>query len=222
MHPSRPRYLDAGLTNDEVRSRLGRDANLPLRHERHADVLEDTGMDKRWLRIRDKLVSQAGSGYLIGLLGKRGTGKTQMAVQLALHRIGIRQTVLYTDAMDIFLWIRSAYGDDAKLNELVAISEFVSPSLLVIDEASERGESAWEDRLLVYLLNKRYNYCQDTILIANLTAGEFSETLGPSIVDRIRETGALIECDWEPKRAAARERFGNENTAKKGSDDENN
>lgn len=218
---SRPAWI-SDLSPDVAIKRLGDKANLPLRHRNHAAGIGDTCKNHPdWERIRDILIYKQGAGYLFGLLGPRGTGKTQIAVNVGLHRIAIKWPVLYVKTMDIFLWIRSTYNDE-NLCELDALSEFLSPSLLIIDEAGERGETAFEDRMLSYLLDKRYDACLDTILIANLTIKAFTESVGPSIIDRIRETGSLIECNWESKRAAAREQFGNENVNdnKKGNSDE--
>ncbi len=148
-----------------------------------------------WRKSRKGILSQTGHGFLVALLGKRGTGKTQIAVEAILLNCRLYRPALYVTAMDVFLWIRKTFADEAAC-ELDAIAEFMSPALLVIDELGERGETTWEDRLLMYVIDARYRAMQDTILIANMTDEAFREQLGPSISDRIRECGGRITCDW--------------------------
>jgi len=70
----------------------------------------------------------------------------------------------------------------------------------VIDEIGKRGDTDWENNLLFHLLDKRYQDMTDTIVLANLTAEEMAKSLGPSLSDRMSETGGLIECTWPSRR----------------------
>ncbi len=97
--------------------------------------------------------------------------------------------------MEIFLRIRATYHRE-NTSELDAIEELCKPQLLVIDEIQQRGETEFENRLLAYLIDRRYGDMLDTILIGNLTPTALADSLDPSIVDRLRETGGIIECTW--------------------------
>lgn len=98
--------------------------------------------------------------------------------------------------MDVFLAVRETYRREISQSELEVIESFRKPSLLVIDEVQERGETAWEDRILTNLVDKRYGDGTDTLLIANLKPAALAENLGTSIADRLRETGGIIEATW--------------------------
>jgi len=148
-----------------------------------------------WLSSRAQLVGMVGSGSIIGLIGNRGNGKTQLAVEAMRESCEQERACKYVKALDVFLAIREAYQDKAK-TELQIVRTFEMPALLVIDELQERGESAWEDRILTHIIDKRYAAMRDTILIANLTPDRFREQVGASISDRLRETGGIIPCTW--------------------------
>jgi DNA replication protein DnaC len=98
--------------------------------------------------------------------------------------------------MEFFISIKSSFRRSSETSEDDVLESLASPKLLVIDEVQERSESAWEDRLLTFLVNQRYNAMKDTILIANLTKAEFAQSVGASIVSRLNETGGIIECAW--------------------------
>ena len=115
-----------------------------------------------------------------------------------------KRTAVYRTAMGFFLDVRATYKKDSKETERDVIAELTRPGLLVIDELQERGETAFEDRLLTHLIDARYGAMRPTIIIANLTAKELGETLGPSIVDRVFEDGKRIDFTWDSYRRAGR------------------
>lgn len=172
-------------------------AEIPLRHQKH---IEDSDAPKAWVTLRDKTIAMIGSGFGVALVGKRGTGKTQIAVQAALANMLGNRRSRYAKAMMIFLHIRAAMKSETG-TELEAINSFVEPDLLVIDEIQVRGETDFEDRMLVHIFDMRYDAMKDTILIANLTETEFKESVGSSITDRLREIGGVVKCDWDSFRA---------------------
>jgi hypothetical protein len=73
----------------------------------------------------------------------------------------------------------------------------------VIDECQERGETDWENRLLTYIVDKRYAQLRDTVLISNQTKDQFCKSMGSSIISRMQETGGSLNAHGS--------RFGEEN-----------
>ncbi len=176
-----------------VITRLTADAKLPTRHT-SCQVVVDGQWGEKFTTLKAKL----GTGFIIGLVGTRGNGKTQMAVSLAMDSIrSKRRSARYTTATAFFMRIKGTYGKDADEKEGEVVDDFARPRLLVVDEAGKRGGSEWENNLLFELLNRRYNDMKDTILVDNRTLSEFVETIGPSLASRMNEGGGIVDCNWE-------------------------
>lgn len=151
------------------------------------------------------------TGGIVVLHGKRGTGKTQMAAEIARSKRfpfdaangpERKRSAHYQTAMRFFLTVRTTFKKNSDRTELEIIDRMTDPGLLVIDELQERGETAFEDRLLTHLIDARYGARRATILIANLSKEELGKSLGPSIVDRIHENGRCIDFTWSSYRRA--------------------
>ena len=148
-------------------------------------------------------------GGILIFHGKRGTGKTQMAAEIArTKRFPLdatngperKRSAHYQTAMRFFLTVRATFKKGSDKTELEIIDRMTEPGLLVIDELQERGETAFEDRLLTHLIDARYGAKRPTILIANLSKDELGKALGPSIVDRASENGRRIDFTWNSYR----------------------
>lgn len=165
---------------------------VPARHSGFQMPKEGPWRDA-YLGLREKL----GTGFLYVVMGNRGTGKTQLGTCLIGRQcFKLGKSGLYIKALDVFIALREAYRKDGDAESAV-IKRFVQPDLLVIDAMEERGETAFEDRLLNHIIDKRYDNCDDTLLITNQTPEAFAASAGPSIISRIHETGDKIVCDWE-------------------------
>jgi Cdc6-like AAA superfamily ATPase len=169
-------------------------ANIPKRHSWIVPRTEDE-RSKLWWTAADKLLARVGGGCLVALLGPRGTGKTQAAVGAIGYGAKAQRTALYAKAFDVFLDVRATYARQDQA-ERDALEKYIRPDILVLDEIQQRGETVWEDRILAYLIDRRYDAMVDTILIGNLTPDALADSLDPSIVDRLRETGGILEFNW--------------------------
>jgi len=159
------------------------------------------------------------SGGIVLLHGTRGTGKSRMAAEIArAGRFPLdqtrgkkiegntepRRTAVYRTAMRFFLDLRATYRKSSEVSERDVIDALTEPGLLCLDELQERGETAFENRMLTHLIDARYNAMRSTILIANLPKTELEAALGPSITDRVAENGRRIEFTWNSYRRAKR------------------
>lgn len=161
--------------------------------QKHSEREELTGAD--WKATKARVCGLLGTGTIVGLIGPRGTGKTQIAVEAIVEAAGKLRSCLYAKAMEMFLTIRKSYQVD-NVCEADQIKKFTGPHLLVIDEFGVRGETSWEDRLVTHIIDERYDAGHDTILISNQTAEELTASAGASVVSRMIETGGIIECKW--------------------------
>jgi DNA replication protein DnaC len=167
-------------------------AGLPLRHRERAGAA--------WPGSTLERVSEAiNGGGTVALVGKRGTGKTQMACDLIKAATLERgRSAWYTRADDLFDAMRAEFDGKGRGQVMRRAARI---GLLVIDELQVRFDSAFEDRELTRLIDKRYGALLPSVLIANLTPEAFWKSVGPSIGDRMREGGTVIVCDWESFRS---------------------
>lgn len=138
-----------------------------------------------------------GRGMTVALVGSRGTGKTQLGVELIRDTTHDLKPALYTTAVSFFLALKATFARDSGRTEKDVIERYVKPRTLVIDECEKRAESEWANQLFFELINQRYAAMKDTILISNQSKSDFEALLGDSIVSRMAETGGTIECNWE-------------------------
>lgn len=151
---------------------------------------------KSWASTYGLALAAAKPGALVVLAGGLGCGKTSMAIQLLKAKIQMGATARYDTAMGFLLKLRDAMRRDSSESPLSVMRSYEDPDFLVLDEVAKRGESAYDDRLLFELLNFRKNYLRTTILTCNCHTSGLSELLGPSIWDRINESGGCIQCAW--------------------------
>ena len=181
-------------------------AGFPRRHLEHVNELASRGEAPRYSPSASEKLGDALDclidGGMVALIGIRGNGKTlaacHMARYFAWHCPG---EIKYTHVADMFAQIRSASIAQERSEDLV-VSDWASYGLLVIDELQERRESDWEQTTLTWLLDKRYGAQRSTLMISNLKPSEFVKSVGESVVDRMRETGVIVECDWPSFRGA--------------------
>lgn len=169
---------------------------------------------ERWLAMLERAESAVAACGIVAFLGGRGTGKTQMAAEIARgcawpndhgewngYCNVITRTALYRRAMDIFLDLRDAGKKGSAISEKDVLAKLERCGLLVIDEFQERGASDWENRIISNLIDKRYSAKRPTIIIANFSREEMGAALSDSIKDRIRENGKRFDFDWDSYRA---------------------
>ena len=164
--------------------------------ERHLEFKPEDSLSEEWNNKWCELSQAIGFGTLGVIIGTRGAGKTQMSICAIRQTCKALNQALYSKVIDFFLEVRSTYRPESKIIEKDVIDKYCKPFLLVIDAVENRSDSPFENMLLNYLIDKRYDQCKDTILIGNFTEAEFAASMGPSIVDRIHECGIKIMCTW--------------------------
>lgn len=166
--------------------------NAPPRH-----VGFHPGNEGEWgKRLEQAKYKLCGNGVILALVGTRGNGKTQLAVELMKWRTESLRSALFATAVEFFMDIKATYKADCRTSEADVLRLYGKPSLLVIDEVGKRGQSDWENNLLFQLLNSRYNNMKDSVLIDNNGKEAFIEAIGPSLASRMNEGGGIIECTW--------------------------
>lgn len=152
-------------------------------------------------------------GAIVALVGERGLGKTSIAAQFALSvawrnheearkESGPRriESVIYRKCAKIIARYKPLFADFGSIEteSLLESLEYLckEQEYLVIDEVHDCGDMKHTNKILTDLIDRRYSSCRDTILIANQTGEDFAATIGDSILSRLNEHGAILECKW--------------------------
>ena len=134
-------------------------------------------------------------------VGKPGTGKTHLAVGIALHIMKDQRTVLFTTVQLAIRSIKDTWSKGSDTSESQAISILAAPDLLILDEVGVQFGSDFEKQILFDVLNERYEKRRPCILLSNIAPSELSGYLGERVTDRLREDGGkMISFDWESHR----------------------
>lgn len=166
--------------------------NVPGRHADRAELVND-----KWKQELTKITAQLGKGFVIGVVGTNGGGKTQLGVEVMRFNVEQRmKSALYATAIEIFMDFKACYRPDSKTTEKDAVRDYCRPGLLVIDEAGKRADTQWENNLLFEIIDRRYREMKDTLLISNQTPAEFTAGIGAGLTSRLNETGGLIIANW--------------------------
>lgn len=155
-------------------------------------------------RYAERFDSVAKSGQSALFIGKPGTGKTHLAVGIALHVMREhKRNALFLTVMRAIRGIKETWRKDSELSEADAIEDLAFPDLLILDEVGIQFGSDAEKLLLFDVLNERYERRRPTLLLSNLTAQEVAAYLGERVMDRLREDGGqAIVFDWQSHRGA--------------------
>lgn len=183
-----------------------RGSDVPTRFRRDAYSLSQFGQwNDKLNALKDKLKTEP--GMICVLRGPRGTGKTQLAVELLKHaacELGL--STLFTSARDIQLITTSSFKDK-EVTDMSVLHEFIKPKVLLIDEFDWQplDKAHYFNSNLFYILDKRYAWCRSTILTSNATVEEFNSRVDPGILSRMTESGGRIDCDnWANQRIQRR------------------
>jgi len=171
-------------------------AEVPKRHAERAMHPGAVDPATAWAQTKATVLAMLGKGVTVCLTGTRGNGKTQIGVEAILATTLKGNSAAFRTAQGMFMEFKGAFGEEARRTELQVLERFRRPSLLVLDEIGQRTESEWENRTFFEVLNARYNDMSDTVLTCNLTIQELRQNLGPSLVDRMKEGGGMVECHW--------------------------
>ena len=177
------------------REQYGR-SDIGLRHRRFLSWQELDGAPE--YRAAVALVQQFAEnlGSVLLLIGKRGSGKTQLACVAVRETIDRRRSARYVCCIDLLCDLRGRYGDSGgHYADLEWLEEWAAPYLLVVDEATERVDGPTGHGLIMLsaLVDRRYRNLRPTILIANVAREQIVAALGASIADRANEEGGVLD-----------------------------
>lgn len=136
-------------------------------------------------------------GKNILLAGMSGTGKSHIALALALCACAANRRVLYTTSAAMLARLNASLADDSLVQ---AIKPYVRAELLVIDEVGleqvERKEAS-RSGLMQKVLLPRYNEHRSTVITSNIQWQAWAEYLddhlgATAIIDRLLHRSHVI------------------------------
>ena len=177
--------------------------NLPT----HYDGMTFPSGPKAWLDAGAKAFRIIEAGGIVLLNGAYGTGKTFMAKLLAEAVVPFlpnaffpphpplpdhRRPIVYHHAGELMAKIKAGYstGGNAELMDQMSGS-----AVLILDELSKATKTN-DGEVFATLIDARYRHNRPTILVGNYDLNEIQTRLDGSTLDRIREVGGIISCDW--------------------------
>ncbi len=139
------------------------------------------------------------TGRSVVFCGRVGTGKTHLAVGIALS-IMKQHSPLFTTVQRLVRRVKDSWRTKEE-TESEVIEAFASPDLLILDEIGVQFGSEFEKQILFDVLNERYEKLKPSILLSNIPKEQLGEYLGERVTDRLRENGGkMIPFDWDSYR----------------------
>lgn len=164
--------------------------HIPMRHR----TTKATYSVPQWASAMSRLREVSRNrDFMVALVGPRGTGKTQAAIEVAREWAAQGRGVLYLTAMDFFLRVKETFNGES--SERAVVGSISNSPLLILDEVQVRTASDWETNLLTNLIDMRYRKGVATVFVTNLRAEQFVAHVGDSIASRIQQTGGIIVFD---------------------------
>lgn len=170
-----------------------------------ADLGRIVPQNESWNATRGEAYKSINQGGTVLLYGGRTTGKTAMAVSIAIEIAADRPSpypvpVKYVRALELLQDLRRKHNvNDAASAELV--KPYRRWPFLIIDELGvrARGDAEYSESdaaLITTLIDTRYQGMVGTMLISNEDRAQTFKILGPSIVRRIEQTGFTYSAKW--------------------------
>jgi DNA replication protein DnaC len=187
-----------------------REARLPVRKTFEAFNFGFQPKLDRDLVIELATLRFLAQGKNVLLAGMSGTGKSHIALALALLACAANRRVLYTTSADMLARLNMSLADDTLAQ---ALKPYTRAELLVVDEVGleqvERNE-ARRSGLMQKVLLPRYNRQRSTIITSNIPWEGWGDYLGDhlgatALVDRLLHHSHVIVIngpsyrDWEHK-----------------------
>lgn len=152
-------------------------------------------------RYANEWESNLKDGRCLIMVGLPGTGKTHLAIGIALEVMESGYTAMFCRAHEAISTITDTYSRDSKKTERQALDEFRKPDLLIIDEVGRQRGTDNERMMLFEIINRRYDDEKPTLLISNLNLEKLRGYIDAATEDRLRERGGrVITFDWPSMR----------------------
>lgn len=141
--------------------------------------------------------------------GDFGTGKTHLAVAIAIELMKKGVSVISITSIDLLAELKRTYDKDRHISEHQLLRAYKETELLIIDDLGKEYSSEWSLANIYNIINHRYEYCKPTIITTNYSDIDLErrwsinnnkETAG-AITSRMKEMTLEITLNGKDKRA---------------------
>lgn len=196
-----------------------------LRKQKIESILGKSGIKKRYLSrtinsfsvtAENKKSFEVATDYIknfreyftqgkgLYLEGPCGTGKTHLAIAIALAIINTGVPVICKTSIDILGDIKRCYERNSEVTEEEVLEAYKSVDLLIIDDLGKEQTTEWSVPVLYSILNERYEALLPTIITTNYNTSALAEKLSAkgdtetaaAIISRFVESYKRVTMAW--------------------------
>lgn len=196
------------LRKQKIESILGKSGIKKRYLSRTIDSFSVTAENKRSFEVATDYIKNFREYFAQGkglyLEGPCGTGKTHLAIAIALAIINAGVPVICKTSIDILGDIKRCYERNSEVTEEEVLEAYKTVDLLIIDDLGKEQVTEWSVPVLYSILNERYEALLPTIITTNYNTTALAEKLSAkgdaetatAIISRFVESSKRVTMSW--------------------------
>lgn len=196
------------LRKQKIESILGKSGIKKRYLSRTIDSFSVTAENKRSFEVATDYIKNFREYFTQGkglyLEGPCGTGKTHLAIAIALAIINTGVPVICKTSIDILGDIKRCYERNSEVTEEEVLEAYKTVDLLIIDDLGKEQVTEWSVPVLYSILNERYEALLPTIITTNYNTTALAEKLSAkgdtetatAIISRFVESYKRVTMAW--------------------------
>lgn len=196
------------LRKQKIESILGKSGIKKRYLSRTIDSFSVTAENKRSFEVATDYIKNFREYFAQGkglyLEGPCGTGKTHLAIAIALEIINTGVPVICKTSIDILGDIKRCYERNSEVTEEEVLEAYKTVDLLIIDDLGKEQVTEWSVPVLYSILNERYEALLPTIITTNYNTTALAEKLSAkgeaetatAIISRFVESSKRVTMSW--------------------------
>ncbi|MFR2541513.1 MAG: ATP-binding protein [[Eubacterium] siraeum] len=196
------------LRKQKIESILGKSGIKKRYLSRTIDSFSVTAENKRSFEVATDYIKNFREYFTQGkglyLEGPCGTGKTHLAIAIALAIINTGVPVICKTSIDILGDIKRCYERNSEVTEEEVLEAYKTVDLLIIDDLGKEQVTEWSVPVLYSILNERYEALLPTIITTNYNTSALAEKLSAkgdtetaaAIISRFVESYKRVTMAW--------------------------